>query len=395
MDEDADDPGFPGLPFFAEIAKAFASQGPISWDVARQVAMLGATGGQAVNVDPLARVSIERLAEVAGRRVDSSFLGRVVPAGVRPAAESAIEVTTRASWIHRTLADYRPLFERLAGSLTAQPEVHEDGDDPMAAMIASLGTMVAPAMSGMAIGSMLGQLARRVFGLYDLPIPRSAPEPLLVIADNVDQFATEWSIDLDEMRMWVLVHEMVSHLVVGSPGIRDALRSAMTEYVGAFRPDHSAFSERLGSIEATDADPTAMITQLFSDPAALLGAVRSPEQERLGPAVDAIVAVAVGLVDRAVDETAASVLGSSSRAAEAVRRRRIEASAEERFVEGLLGLRLSRELVELGVAFVDGVAERAGHEGLAPLMAVARNAPTPNELVAPGLWLARIETQDA
>ena len=35
--------------------------------------------------------------------------------------------------------------------------------------------------------------------------------------------------------------------------------------------------------------------------------------------------------------------------------------------------------------------ERAGADGLEPLWASERNLPTPNEVDAPGLWLARIE----
>ncbi len=45
----------------------------------------------------------------------------------------------------------------------------------------------------------------------------------------------------------------------------------------------------------------------------------------------------------------------------------------------------------MGAAFVDGVVERAGAEGLARLWASADNLPTPAEVDAPGLWLARID----
>ena len=44
--------------------------------------------------------------------------------------------------------------------------------------------------------------------------------------------------------------------------------------------------------------------------------------------------------------------------------------------------------------FAAGVTERAGHDGLSQMFNKAGNLPTPNELDAPGLWLARIELQD-
>ena len=58
---------------------------------------------------------------------------------------------------------------------------------------------------------------------------------------------------------------------------------------------------------------------------------------------------------------------------------------------GLLGLKLERAHYERGQAFVDGVVERAGLDGLNRLWDSPDMLPTPNELDAPGLWLARID----
>ena len=43
-----------------------------------------------------------------------------------------------------------------------------------------------------------------------------------------------------------------------------------------------------------------------------------------------------------------------------------------------------------GKQFVQGVVDRAGENGLAPLFTSASAIPTPNEIEAPGLWLARV-----
>ena len=60
----------------------------------------------------------------------------------------------------------------------------------------------------------------------------------------------------------------------------------------------------------------------------------------------------------------------------------------------LFGLDLGREQVDRGAAFVRGVIERAGEEGLARLVASAKTLPTPAEIEAPGLWLERINLPD-
>ena len=57
----------------------------------------------------------------------------------------------------------------------------------------------------------------------------------------------------------------------------------------------------------------------------------------------------------------------------------------------LLGLELGQPTYDLGAAFVDGVVERAGFDALDPLWRREAALPTPAEIQAPGLWLARIE----
>ena len=44
-----------------------------------------------------------------------------------------------------------------------------------------------------------------------------------------------------------------------------------------------------------------------------------------------------------------------------------------------------------GKAFIQGVVERAGESVLAQLVTSPDHLPTPNEVDAPGLWLARLE----
>jgi uncharacterized protein (DUF2342 family) len=100
----------------------------------------------------------------------------------------------------------------------------------------------------------------------------------------------------------------------------------------------------------------------------------------------------VGSVDYLVDAVAARVIGGDAlRIAEAVRRRRVEASPDDLFVERLLGLQLTQEQVQRGKVFTAGVADRVGEAGLIELLGKPQPLPTPAELAAPGLWIARHE----
>jgi uncharacterized protein (DUF2342 family) len=147
----------------------------------------------------------------------------------------------------------------------------------------------------------------------------------------------------------------------------------------------------LTDIDPTTADPMRLMQRFVDDPTLLAGAVRSPEQDRLQPVIDAAMTALVGFVDVAVDEVTTRVLGSSSRISEAVRRRRVEESTQRTVVERLLGLHLDRESVAAGRAFVQGVLERGGRDALVRMFSSANGLPTPAEIGAPGLWIARVE----
>ena len=403
MSENPNEQPFGGIPLFGDLAKAMSGQGPLQWDVARQVAISTATNGTntEANVDPSSRVSLEQLAPIADMHVRNyTGLTTCTSSGSGTALPNIV-VTNHSTWVHHTLESYKPLFTQLATALSnpsadaPQPGTELDSEtDQITAMMLSLNKMMAPAMMGMSIGSMIGQLSLRAFGQYDLPIPREPKNQILLVASNVEQFANDWSIAVDDMRMWVLIHELTSHAVLSVDHVRDSINQQISKYIAAFRPNPNALMDRLTTMDLGTTDPMAMMQKFLTDPTIILGAVISPEQERQAPVLDAMIASIIGYIDHSVDAMEALVLGGGKQIAEAVRRRRVESAPHDSFVEQLLGLRLTRQQVERGHAFAAGVTERAGHDGLSQLFAQAGNLPTPSELDASGLWLARIELQD-
>jgi putative hydrolase len=389
-----DDDPFKGMPLFGDLARMFQQmqqQGPVSWDAGRQLALSIATDGKPEpNVDPIERIRIEELArvaelQVAGRTgLDTSVGGQ----GIR------FVPVTRGEWSRRTLDAYRPLFEELAGSLRSDaaepPPETPVGNDPLAWM-GPLMQMIGPMMLGMTAGSMVGHLAQRSLGQYDLPIPRPLGDELLVVPRNIDEFGEAWSLPLDDLRLWVCLHDVAHHAVLGVPHVRERLLSLLHRYLAGFEAAGAPLEERLGELELQDPSSMSDIESIFGDPETLLGAIQSPEQRALLPQVEALTAVIVGYVDHVMDSIGTGLLQNYGMLTEALRRRRVEAAPSDRFVERLFGLELTQQQYERGAAFVEGVAERAGETGLARLWEAERLLPTPAEVDAPGLWLARIE----
>lgn len=384
-----EDNPFGGLPFFGDLGKLFNHGGPIAWDVARQFAYQIATEGEAEpNVDPLDRIKLNELARVAELRVaDITSLG----AGFSDQAVS-ITATTRSEWASKTLDAYQPLLERLAGRLAKGTE-STDVTEPEMQMLDGLMRAMNPMMMAMSAGSIAGHLATKAFGNYELPIPRPNAQLLVVIA-NVDLFASEWSLPRDDVWLWVCINELATQSVMNVTHVRNEFDRLLNGYVDGFETSPQGLENRFMDLDIGSGDPAELQAKLqnaLSDPENLLGAVRSDAQSALIPDLNALLGVVVGYVDYVVEKVSRQLLESYESLNEVAKRRRFSASPGDRFVEKLLGVEVTPELLTRGTEFISGVIDRAGESALSRLWTESDALPTPNELDAPGLWLARID----
>lgn len=387
---------FAGIPLFGDLLRMAGQQGPFSLETTVPLAISIANDGRAeTNVDPLDRIRVEELARVAELHLDQIASRPDTPGALPP----RIIAVNRSQWAQRTLTDYKSLFEHLStslGRMPASPDPADVSSDPFAMMLGPILKMITPMLLGMTSASMVGHLGRIALGSYHLPVPRAGAE-LMVVSPTLAHFAEEWSLELDDLRLWICLHELAHHAVLSVPHVRASLEALLAEYCAGFRPNPGALEERFAEIDFTPdtlADPSGAFSglqKMFGDPEVVLGAIRSPEQAVVQARLETLVGTIVGWVDHVLDLVTPRVLGSANRLTEALRRRRVEASDADRFVEKLFGLELSQAFYDRGAAFIDGVVERGGEEALSPLWTQASAIPTAAEFAAPGLWLARLE----
>jgi putative hydrolase len=375
---------FEGMPFFKDLAKLFSSQGALNWDFAKQLAMWVATEGKAEgNVDPVVRIRWEEVARVAELHVEATT-------GLTSTTSAKVRPVQRGEWALKTLDEWRPTLEKLASSLGQGALAGEElvEPDPETDLLGGIGQLIVPLLMGGQAGSMVGHLSRRVLGQYDMPVPRPNSDEIMVIAANVDEFASDWSLPADDVRLWVCLSDIAHHAVLSRPHVRARLEDLLGRYVAGFRPDPSAVESRFGELDPTNPES---LNNILGDPQALLGAMQSDEQRALAPQLEALVAVIEGYVDWVVDSAGRKLIASYDSLTEALRRRRVERGDGDRLVERLFGLELGQAQYDRGSAFVRGVLERAGEDGLLKLWRNDQTLPTPAEVDAPGLWLARLE----
>jgi putative hydrolase len=392
---------FEGL--FGDLLKLLRTEGPINWELTRQLAQAVATGGEAEpNVDPVARIRLEELLRVAELHVADAT-------GLATSASGAtltVNPVGRAQWAWFTLEDWRSLIEAMARSLSPKEGLPKEGDvtaeetrpdlpggEPLGGeadlsdLLGQWASALGPTLLGMQFGSTVGHLAQKAMGQYDLPIPRPPRDQLLVVPSNLESFSKDWSLPQDDVRLWVCIGEIAHHAVLSRPGVRERLQGLLHDYVSGFRPDSTSFEDKLSGLDPSD---PAALQRAIGDPTALLGEAQTDEQRALLAQMEAIVSVLEGYVDNVLDTVGRRLISSYGPLSEALRRRRVERDQGQRFVERLFGLEMGQEQFDRGSAFVEGVIERAGEKGLVPLWKTADHLPTPAEVDAPGLWLERI-----
>jgi putative hydrolase len=377
------------------------SDGPVHWEVARQVARWVALEGSDEPTVPAADRA--RLAEIVPAAEQ-----RVLAETGEPGPNS-VALVGRAEWADRALQTLRPVLEKLAVSLQGEmPDISAEdlqdmpnpfagmfgpggpggpggaGANPLAGMFGAIG----PLLLGVQCGFMVGQLAQSLLSEHDFLLPVADPPRPALIVPNLEAFHTAWSIPADDLRFYLALGEAVRSRIAGRPWVRERLVRLATEYVSSFRIDTAALESQLGSIDFTN--PSSFEGAML-DPDAMLGAMQSPEQMAVLERFQLTTAVLESYADFVTERLAEPMLKSLPTIREAMRRHRVERSEADRFIQRLLGLDPSRRLHDQAAAFCRGVEERSGVAALDRLLDTESMLPTPAELDAPGLWLARIE----
>ncbi len=389
------------FPFFDLNALLGGLGGTDPWKAASEMATsIASDGGAEPNVDPAVRIAIEDLARVAELHVGQA-VGITLPAGSR------ISAVTRSVWTAQSVTAYRPFFERFGEALSTGIQsgsselVAEEGgpgdpNDPLAAlfspqMMGRLFSSLGPMLVATSAGAMLGHLGQQTLGQYDLPVPRSSSD-VLVVPANIDAAADEWDVPGNDLRLWVLIHELVAHSVLSVPHVKARLEALFLDFAAAFRPNPEAIGERFGPVG--DIAEMQQMAEAMSDPDTVLSMMRSPAHDLLIPQLDAMVAAILGFVDHTVRTISDGLIRAAPIIEERMKERLTDVAPADKFMERLLGLEIDESTLTRGDNFISGVVTRAGDEGLERLWADELDLPTAAEVDAPGLWLARIGLDD-
>lgn len=394
-----------------ELMRMLQSPGPVNWELAQHVAaetsITDRETRQPMIESPIEPTERDRLVDIV--RAAQTHIANAT--GLSHALGLSVDVVDRAEWARRTLEGLRPVLVALAEAIS--PDSTEAGDptgpgevsealppDPAGApfgafgpdMMAGMMSAMSPVLLGWLAGTLSGSLAQLTLGQYDLPLPLAGEPGLAFVATNIDRFGRDWSLNPTDLRFALALREVVHGAQRSVPWVRERLVRLSSAYVRGYELDPEALEQQFASLTSFDVSNPAAFEEIeLPDPGVLLDAMQTPAQRPVLEDLQRFAAVLEGYADTVVDAVGDPLVPSLVQIEEALRRHRVDRGRAADFVDRMLGLELGREHYEQGHTFCRGVVERAGFEALDRLWELETMVPTPSEIEAPGLWLARID----
>lgn len=373
---------FGDIPLFREIQRILASgEGPINFEIARQVAVAAATQG-ASEPTPATGPARALAQSVHDAEILVSGYTRLTPE-----EPMRLLLVNRSAWATSTLAAWRWLLERLASRFASQLGDEANGSGEGNPMQSAMG-QVAPLLLGLQAGTLIGSLAQEALARHDLPIPRDDDGRLIFVEPNLQQVVSEYDFDPEEFRKWIALHEAARHLVFSArPWVARYARSLLTDLVDAIEIDTGELERRLMELQ------TKGMEALQEGLGGSEQAVPLAQTERHTRALErfrGFVAVAQGYARHAAGSVASELVPDSARIDEGMARRRGFPSEGQRLLAAVLGISLDRDLDVAGATFCAAVVQLKGLPALNTLWDAPDNLPSMSEVKDPFQWMERV-----
>ena len=329
-----------------------ASQGPVNWDLARQIAQSQLSNDPAPSSpDTQAVIDALRLADLWLE--DSTSL---------PSGMSKATAWNRGQWVANSADAWKELAEPLADKMSnalndLMPEDIKGMLGPMAGLMKGIGS----SLFGAQVGQAIAELAKEVLSSTEIGLPLGPAGTAALLPGNIREYARN-STDVadDEVRLYVALRETAHHRLYSHvPWLRAHVIGAVEAYASGIHINEAAIESMAADLDFNDSEAMRQV-----DLGELFRPEDTPAQQAALARLEHILALIGGWVSHVAARAADGRLASLGKLTEAARRRRATGGPSERTFATLVGLDLSpkrlREATALWDAITDakGIAER-------------------------------------
>ena len=358
-----------------------AKPGMIDWDRARTVA-IAMNQEAALPAGERARLDAEYY-ELTQRTIPlvSAHSGMTLPNPL-----NQVFAFDRVDWINANIDAFRRMFEPIE-------KLDLFSGNPNAPRVVNvLWSGLNQTVVSAELGILLGYLARRVLGQYDLALlgrePLETSGKLYFVEPNIRNTERTLGIPADQFRLWLALHETTHAFEFeANPWLRQHMNDMIEEYFTFITADLEHLKRGFQGLKVFVERARGGNLKANS----WIELVMTPEQRGLFARMQATMAVVEGYSNYIMNAVGRDLMPNFTMINQRFERRQKEKSQAERMFIKLTGLDLKMEQYRLGEAFVTEVAERRGHDFARRVWEGPQQLPTMTELRQPTAWIERIE----
>lgn len=352
----------------------WTESGLIDWAMVRRVAVQVSQTDQA----PVRNRAVAREQYTAMVRRSEPLIARYLNVDL-PEPIQRIVVMDRREWLDANITNFTGLFQFIEELYQRNASAQTVG----ATVAASVNRRVMSAQ----VGVLLGVLARKVLGQYDLSL--LAPEPtggaLYYVEPNIDRIQRGLGLDAHDFRLWIALHETThAYEFEAYPWVREHFNSLLRRYFDTVNEQLQGFKGGLGPI-------LARLLENMGKGQHWMEALQTPTQRGIFNELQALMSLVEGYSNHIMNAIGKEVLPNFEEIERRIEERKGARSLAEQLFNRITGMDLKMAQYQQGQAFVDTVVQRRGIEFATKAWQRAENLPTLDEIRAPELWINRME----
>jgi coenzyme F420 biosynthesis associated uncharacterized protein len=353
---------------------ASSSTSLIDWEQARRFALRVSQWEQAGIPDRAERrAQYTRLVERSEPLI-ASYLGVRLPEPI-----SRVYVVDRREWLEANFDSFAVVFAPVE-------ELYERLGARQSGWGAALG-QINGRLIGSQMGILLGFLARRVLGQYDLSLLSPDPEvrgALYFVEPNIARVQTQLGLSDEDFRLWIALHE-VTHVFEfeAYPWVRAYFNDLLRQFLGQLSDQLSALGVGLPQL----------ISRLVGRQASgqhWIERMLTPEQQRIFDQLQALMSLVEGYSNHIMNAIGGQLLPSFRQIEDRIQQRQTNKPLFEEIFNRITGMDLKLAQYKQGEAFVNAVANAKGVAFINRVWERPEHLPTMAEIREPRQWIARM-----
>jgi coenzyme F420 biosynthesis associated uncharacterized protein len=365
-----------GIRYVATKANEAAAKGPRSladWELARTIALRVSQSAEHPVVNRAARQAQYEQLVAQSEPLIARYMGAQLAHPI-----SRVYVFDRREWLEANMVSFKQLLEPIE-------DLYREAS--AGASMAALMSAANRPVVGAQLGVLLGYLARRVLGQYDLSL--LSPDPsvrgaLYFVEPNIARTQSLLGVSDEEFRLWIALHE-TSHVFEfeAFPWVRGYFQELLRQFLGQVSDQLnglSNISELVERVRTGRAQGKHWIELMLT-----------PQQQQIFDRLQALMSLVEGYSNHIMNAIGRDLLPSFEMIEQRVHQRQLNRPVIEEIFNRVTGMDLKLAQYRQGEEFIDAVVARRGVGFANRVWERPDNLPSMDELRNPERWISRME----